>query len=203
MSINFSPGSLTSYPLIPGIVTRRCADSQEGLNEVLNDLSWELKHLTLITCEWINIARKDGVNVQTQIDKIKQTILDAPSIWDPHQSPEIIYRHQLTVRGFYCSQIIRKITKHHILQTIKQARQIPALQSQLGLIDGCEKWLLKKLPGKFVKNPSEMATDCRGLLEKLEEMKGKVLKRAGISLAEINFPNPMHQQGQGGQDPVN
>lgn len=137
---------------------------------------WDLKELTLYTQDWFREAEKEGVDISEQKRKIVQVILDAPGP-DPRTNKlhEVTLVQQIVVRGMYCSQIIREITLQKIRRIAEAGRQTKELSHKIGLINQCENWALKQLPGKiFLRSPKIMAQQCYWLLGRVDEMRMKI-----------------------------
>lgn len=141
--------------------------------------SWDLLQVTMTTQEWIKKARDYNVDIEEEVHKIDQTIVDAPEP-DPttHLLSEVAILQQLMLQGMYCSRIIRKLAKAEIQRTAEIGRANPQLQSQIWLINDCERWALSQLPSEWcLGDPTRTIHKYYALKEKINEMTFKVCSR--------------------------
>ena len=133
----------------------------------------ELNHQTR---KWMSIAREENVNIGKEWNKIQWTILDGLSILQTHQMSEVLLVQQVTTRRLYCSQIIRKVTRHRIENfALSLIKELPRKEA---FINRCKNWALKWLPPKiFLLSPDVMEDDCAILLKKVENMKEAILAK--------------------------
>lgn len=140
----------------------------------------DLHQLINFTQEKIQSANQAGVNVDTQIHHISCTIIDSPPIYhsNTNEIVELALNRLIIVMGIYCCQIIRKLTKNHIVTMYNQGINRPEFQKMHGLMKQCKDWALKQLPEKFTLQPPYVVDlRTRGLLVKVEEMKYKILQK--------------------------
>jgi hypothetical protein len=140
---------------------------------------WDLQQLIAFTQEKIQNAKNQNINVDSQVRDISTTIHDSPRLrhLETNEIIEVVLNRLIIVIGIYCNQVITKITKNRIVKLSNEGLNNPALSKKHGLIKQCLNWALRQLPEEIsLKSPYEIDLQTRGLLEKVEDMKNKILR---------------------------
>ncbi len=176
MCVESSPKSHIPSPELPEITSHPIINHQE---EVIADLTWKERYLTITFKEWVNHANLANIIVDKQCEKMSRIIEDQPEI-NSRQQQEVWLVYETTMLNIITSQIVRRIAKTRITRTAEVARSMPELKNQIGLINRCERFLLKKLPRKLPQMaPVETAIeDYRAISYELEKMEEKILSNA-------------------------
>jgi hypothetical protein len=138
---------------------------------------------------WSAQARTQGVETRKITDKLVKSMLSAPPLHyeGTDKIREVTLVQQITVRGMYCSQIIRKITKKHIQRMAHTFRNTEMYGDRIKWIDKAENFALKLLPSKIFTlpqtqlnggiSPHVMLKRCAHILAITEEMKEVIEKK--------------------------
>lgn len=184
MFVDSSP-SIPAPPFPPSLenIARQVVDHQE---DALANLTWKQGYLTLIFREWVDRANEMNININKQIHKMESVIRDQPGINCRHQQ-EVWLLYETNMLNIITSQIVRRIAKTRIQTTAKIARGMPELQLQIGLINMCERFLLKRLPQKLPEiTPAETAIgQYWAIHHELEKMTEKILGKAKPPIKKI------------------
>lgn len=184
---SFSVYSLSSISNVQSTVEPVVSARQR---EALTDLTWKEQYLTITFREWVKNANTMNVDVSKNINKMASVIRDQPDI-NSHTKLEVWLVYETTMLNIITCQIVHRMAKALIKRTANTARSMPELQHQVGLINQCEKFLMKRLPDKLPEIVSvETAIEqYRTIQYELERMTEKILSKAKppIKVKSIDF----------------
>jgi hypothetical protein len=106
-------------------------------------------------------------------------IRDQPNI-NSHTQLEVWLVYETTMLNIITSQMVRKMAKMHIKRTAEIARSMPELQYQVGLINQCEAFLMKRLPGKLpdIVSVEDAIEQYQAICHELDRMTEKILSKS-------------------------
>lgn len=159
---------------------------QKEQEVLLKDLEWRIRDINYSYEKWIQIAADYNIDIQEYTGKMQEAVNSLPSAGQPNQFSSVAMLYNVKLRKIYCVDIIRKVAEVRIRRLAKEAKTTPGLEHLMGMIKGCKKFLLKNLPGANRKsmgepNIEEAESQYTKVMDKMEEMSEKIMKKGGIA----------------------
>ena len=145
---------------------------------------WDLRLRIETIGQWLIKAKEEGVDVSLQNRHMVQSIVEAPRLKNLGSGKinQVAVNQLVFVLSLYCNQVIRKVALTKIRRLAREGENRPELQDRRGLIGMCEMWAISRLPPeRTLGSPEKTFFACQAVLEKVDEMREKILKKASRS----------------------
>jgi hypothetical protein len=163
---------------------------QKDQDALLKELEWRIRDINYSYEKWVQKAAEHNVDIHEYTDKMQEAMDNLPSVDQSHQFSSVAMLYNVKLRKIYCIDIIRKVAETQIRRLAKEAKTTPGFEHLIELINGCEKFLLRHLPGadrKSYGEPNIEAAEMQyiAVIDKMEEMAGKIMQKRRIAAQPI------------------